>query len=1008
MATYTHHEIPSSPETPWHLEAGTLINVSSDLVIFENPDGSETRLSSTDGSFVFDVVADTLSGNVHSLSRTNAGGTVVYETLNEVSVDAAAFYPEASGAVDLLLAGPDAATGWSGKDFLMGRAGDDTLQGSGGNDILDGGTGTDQMAGGTGDDTYVLRRGDGNPGAFEPELVTEALGEGVDTVRIEGVAPWQVQVTSIEGEGRFAIRIPDSHGKIRYTEFVARNSHDLGTDIGKRIEKIAFDDGTVWDLTGPLTLTGADTFYGSEYGDTLTSSGARTTVYAATGDDTVHGNWGVDEIFGGEGNDVLEGGDNNDTLQGGTGNDTLRGSDGQDSLSGGADDDELRGGAGEDTVDGGAGNDFLDGGDDNDILIGGAGNNDMLGGSGDDRFEGGLGTDVMRGGTGDDTYRIERGDGQLGNSNEYDVIIENIGEGIDTVRIVGVAPSEVVAFTTFDSPAIRLGIPDGDGNLRWTDIATQRSAGGVDIGQRVERVVFDDGTVWDLTGPLNFKVFSSLYGSPYDDTLQALDSPTELDGRNGNDTLRGGATGDFLSGRNGNDLLEGNGGNDNLVGGAGDDILRGGAGADQMAGGAGDDTYILRAGDGGSGITSSTEEVISEKSNEGLDTVQLEGLTPADVKLVLGGITPNHVRLEIKAADGSLSYVELGHRSSINIELIKFDNGTVWDLREGLPPAATDDEGGAVPFNTPMEFEVANLLANDSAPGEDSLSLVSVSDAVNGFVKLNADGNPAFTPSGGYSGPASFQYRVSDGTVTSTATVNLTVGEPDAVKTGAPGTDNLAGTSGADHLFGMGGNDTLSGGAGNDALDGGQGADMMLGRDGHDSYEVDNVDDAAIEGPNGGIDEVHSSINYTLGTYVENLTLTGETAGTGNKFDNRLTGSDQANALSGGIGRDRLDGGAGDDTLTGGRDSDTFVFKEGFGHDVITDFAVANSYSAIGPSHDVLEFDADVFADSSAFFAASADTTDGVLVMVDADNSLLIRGTTVAQLTAYPEDFQFV
>ncbi len=351
----------------------------------------------------------------------------------------------------------------------------------------------------------------------------------------------------------------------------------------------------------------------------------------------------------------------------------------------------------------------------------------------------------------------------------------------------------------------------------------------------------------------------------------------------------------------------------------------------------------------------------------------------------------------------------LGSRSAqnTNVELIKFDDGTVWDLREGLPGAAVDDNGGTVPFNTPMELEAANLLANDSAPGSDPLSLVSVSDAVNGFVTLSEDGNPVFTPFGGYSGPASFQYRASDGSVTSTATVNLTVGEPDAVKTGGPGPDKLAGTSGVDHLFGLDGNDTLSGGAGNDALDGGQGADMMLGRDGHDSYEVDNVGDAVIEGPNGGIDEVHSSIDYMLGTYVENLTLTGETAGTGNKFDNRLTGSDQANALSGGIGRDRLDGGAGDDTLTGGRDSDTFVFKGGFGHDVITDFAVANSYSAIGPSHDILEFDADLFADTAALFSHSQDISDGVLVSTDAGDTLLIKNTTLAGLQAHLEDFHF-
>jgi hypothetical protein len=78
------------------------------------------------------------------------------------------------------------------------------------------------------------------------------------------------------------------------------------------------------------------------------------------------------------------------------------------------------------------------------------------------------------------------------------------------------------------------------------------------------------------------------------------------------------------------------------------------------------------------------------------------------------------------------------------------------------------------------------------------------------------------------------------------------------------------------------------------------------------------------------------------------------------------------------------------------------VFRPGFGHDVITDFTVS------GASHDVLEFDTDVFADAGAFFASSADTVEGVLVMVDGDNSLLIRGTTVAQLSAHPDDLHFV
>lgn len=220
--------------------------------------------------------------------------------------------------------------------------------------------------------------------------------------------------------------------------------------------------------------------------------------------------------------------------------------------------------------------------------------------------------------------------------------------------------------------------------------------------------------------------------------------------------------------------------------------------------------------------------------------------------------------------------------------------------------------------------------------------------------------------------------------------------------TGQAGSDNLAGGDGDDTLFGNGGNDKLSGEGGNDLLDGGSGADVMWGALGDDTYRVDNIGDVVIEAAAGGNDEVISSISYTLGAYVENLTLTGATNGTGNKFANELTGSDLANTLDGGFGADRLTGGGGDDTLTGGRDGDSFVFRAGFGHDAITDFTVS------GASHDVLEFDSAVFADTGAFFDASADTADGVLVTVDTGSSLLIRGTTVVQLATHLEDFHFV
>ncbi len=182
----------------------------------------------------------------------------------------------------------------------------------------------------------------------------------------------------------------------------------------------------------------------------------------------------------------------------------------------------------------------------------------------------------------------------------------------------------------------------------------------------------------------------------------------------------------------------------------------------------------------------------------------------------------------------------------------------------------------------------------------------------------------------------------------------------------------------------------------------------MFGGQDDDIYYVDDAGDLAVDSKNAGMDEVRSSISYTLGTNVENLVLNGAVNGTGNKLANHITGSDSANMLGGGIGQDVLEGGGGDDILTGGRDSDMFVFKPHFGQDVITDFAVTQSYSAIGPDHDVLAFDSSIFADAASLFAHSTDTADGVLVTADAGDSVLLRGLTLASLQAHPEDLHFL
>ena len=158
-----------------------------------------------------------------------------------------------------------------------------------------------------------------------------------------------------------------------------------------------------------------------------------------------------------------------------------------------------------------------------------------------------------------------------------------------------------------------------------------------------------------------------------------------------------------------------------------------------------------------------------------------------------------------------------------------------------LPPLAVDDSATTA-FNTAVTISASTLLANDTDPDSNPLSITGVSNATNGTVVLNDNGTASnsaddfivFTPTTGFSGNGSFSYTLSDGSLTDIGNVTVAVGtnlfggNGDDLLNGTAGNDRLDGSNGKDILIGHAGNDILNGGNGNDILTGGSGSDTFI------------------------------------------------------------------------------------------------------------------------------------------------------------------------------------
>ncbi|WP_208109843.1 DUF5801 repeats-in-toxin domain-containing protein [Dongia mobilis] len=258
-------------------------------------------------------------------------------------------------------------------------------------------------------------------------------------------------------------------------------------------------------------------------------------------------------------------------------------------------------------------------------------------------------------------------------------------------------------------------------------------------------------------------------------------------------------------------------------------------------------------------------------------------------------------------------------------------------------PVANDDnaEGSE---NDPIFIDFATLLANDNDPdGDTPLTITGVSNPSNGTVEIVGN-QVKFTPNANYSGPASFQYTLSDPLgLTAVATVNLSIVADNTAPVG--NNDNIITSNTGNFVVPdewLLRNDTDAETPNQLVIDnvtaGGFSGYFESGTPSHAGTNVTlNLDtDWNFPGdnyvPNGGSTQFDYTVKDPSGL-SDNATVGVKYVSTGGgaAASNKLEGTDSDDIIIGDGSNETLNGGKGDDILVGGGGND--VLNGGDGDD---------------------------------------------------------------------------
>jgi Ca2+-binding RTX toxin-like protein len=770
-----------------------------------------------------------------------------------------------------------------------------------------------------------------------------------------------------------------------------------------------------------------DTLHGGDQNVHIVGGIGRDSILAGSGTDVIEGNGGQDVIWGGSGNNHIYA-DNEVSIEdaidnaapatgvqgvwidGGTGDSTIVGSAGNDVLTGNGNDliiagngdnfilghtdwlatsydwvvtlvgdhyeftpadtltepndavsDTIYAGDGNNYITTGNGDNFVSVGDGNNQIIGGAGDNNILAGDGNNQifadFTANLPTntsqDYVEVGDGNNYVQVGQGSSSIVVGTGNDTV--NGGDGDDYVEVRGGDGTDFIDVGEGDNTVL-----GGDGN------SSIQGGGGdnyVEAGDGANTIVFTDGDNTIFTGDGNdtvqvgiganymevgdgdVSINGGLAGGGGDDTVFAGDGNDTINLGDGNNYVEVGDGDDLVTVGGGNntvwlgegtDAVKAGDGNNEIHAGDGDDIVFAGNGENTLFGGGGDDTLIAGSGE---------NEIHAGSGNT----------------LMLGAGNTTYV---LGADDGNS---EILHGAIIDGQTILSQGVDTLKFTDGLGPSD-------LTVTAALSTSGAPSLVIDYGTGSEIIVDNGLSDRI---------GQITFDDGSSYSPEELVDLAYSVPVTIAGANGNLVFDATDggSVQAG-PGNDSV---------YAWGSNETVTGGSGGgelfavghgDVLVAGDGVDTLSSVHGDTTFVVNSTNTVINAADGTQNNTVLSSVSYSLGNNIQNLTLTGsaDLSAGGNSLDNVITANSGNDTLQAGFGNDTLVAGSGNDVLITGFGTTTLELGADIGNDTIQSFFNRPA---------VLSFGADVSPDDVTFERGS---TGDLTLQLAGGGSVLLQG----------------